>query len=49
MDLIKVAENAFKEGQKEHPEFIAGDTITIHYKIKSPVRSATALTPLFSQ
>lgn len=34
MDLIKVAENAFKGEQKEHPEFNPGDTITVHYKIR---------------
>jgi len=34
MDLIKVAENAFATEQKELPRFKAGDTITVHYKIK---------------
>ncbi len=34
MDLIKVAQNAFAVETKEHPQFNAGDTITIHYKIK---------------
>ncbi|MBL7971352.1 MAG: 50S ribosomal protein L19 [Prolixibacteraceae bacterium] len=34
MDLIKVAQNAFVAETKEHPQFKAGDTITIHYKIK---------------
>lgn len=33
MDLIKVAENQFATG-KELPNFSAGDTITVHYKIK---------------
>ncbi len=33
MDLIKVAEQAFEPGN-ELPEFGAGDTITVHYKIK---------------
>ncbi len=33
MDLIKVAEKAF-EVEKNLPEFGAGDTITVHYKIK---------------
>ena len=33
MDLIKAAENEFLV-KKEHPEFKAGDTITVHYKIK---------------
>ncbi len=32
MDLIKVAEEAFATG-KESPEFKAGDTITVAYKI----------------
>jgi large subunit ribosomal protein L19 len=32
MDLIKVAENQFTV-KKEYPEFKAGDTITVHYKI----------------
>jgi large subunit ribosomal protein L19 len=34
MDLIKVAESAFAVELKEQPKFKAGDTITIHYKIK---------------
>lgn len=33
MDLIKVAENAFAVEHKL-PDFKAGDTITVHYKIK---------------
>jgi large subunit ribosomal protein L19 len=32
MDLIKVAENQFTT-LKEYPEFRAGDTVTVHYKI----------------
>lgn len=32
MDLIKVAENQFT-AKKEYPDFKAGDTITVHYKI----------------
>jgi large subunit ribosomal protein L19 len=32
MDLIKVAENQFT-AKKDYPEFKAGDTITVHYKI----------------
>lgn len=32
MDLIKVAEEAFATGKK-HPEFKAGDTVTVAYKI----------------
>ncbi len=33
MDLLKVAENAFTT-EKKFPEFGAGDTVTVHYKIK---------------
>ena len=33
MDLIKVAEQEFIN-EKNYPEFKAGDTITVHYKIK---------------
>lgn len=33
MDLVKVAENAFTKENKL-PDFSAGDTITVHYKIK---------------
>ena len=33
VDLIKVAEEAFATG-KQHPEFKAGDTITVSYRIK---------------
>ena len=32
MDLIKIAEEAFATG-KQHPEFRAGDTVTVAYKI----------------
>lgn len=32
MDLIKIAENEFA-AKKEHPKFIAGDTVTVSYKI----------------
>ena len=32
MDLIKIAEEAFATGKK-HPEFKAGDTVTVAYKI----------------
>jgi large subunit ribosomal protein L19 len=32
MDLIKIAENLFAT-KKDFPEFKAGDTITVHYKI----------------
>ena len=34
MDLIKVAQNAFVVESKEQPQFKAGDTITVHYKIR---------------
>jgi large subunit ribosomal protein L19 len=33
MDLLKVAESQFA-ANKEFPDFSAGDTITVHYKIK---------------
>lgn len=33
MDLIKVVENEFAV-KNEFPEFKAGDTVTVHYKIK---------------
>ncbi|MBZ4676591.1 MAG: ribosomal protein, partial [Anaerophaga sp.] len=33
MDLMKVAEESFKTGV-EIPEFGAGDTISVHYKIR---------------
>ncbi|NQU86765.1 MAG: 50S ribosomal protein L19 [Mariniphaga sp.] len=33
MDLIRVAENAF-DAHTDLPKFKAGDTITVHYKIK---------------
>jgi len=35
MDLIKIAEQAFESGKAaEFPEFKAGDTITVTYRIK---------------
>ena len=34
MDLMQVVENEFKGENKNFPEFGAGDTITVHYKIK---------------
>lgn len=34
MDLIKIAEQAFAQDRKELPQFKAGDTITVTYKIK---------------
>ena len=34
MDLIKIAEQAFAGEKKEYPEFRAGDTLTVTYKIK---------------
>lgn len=33
MDLLKVAENEFMK-ENNYPSFNAGDTITVHYKIK---------------
>ena len=33
MDLIKTAEQAFLKDQKQYPDFRAGDTITVTYKI----------------
>jgi large subunit ribosomal protein L19 len=33
MDLMKLVEKEFA-GANEHPEFRAGDTITVHYKIR---------------
>ncbi|MDQ2177095.1 50S ribosomal protein L19 [Marinifilum sp. D714] len=40
MDLIKVAEEAFKSGI-EIPEFQAGDTISVSYKIKEGNKERT--------
>ena len=34
MELMKIVENEFKTERKELPAFSAGDTITVHYKIK---------------
>ena len=34
MDLLKVAEQAMAQDQKSFPNFKAGDTITVTYKIK---------------
>ena len=34
MDLIKVAQDAFAQGEKNYPDFSAGDTVTVTYKIK---------------
>ncbi len=34
MDLIKIAEQAFQQEKKEFPQFKAGDTITVTYRIK---------------
>ena len=33
MDLIKIVENEFAAGS-EHPDFNAGDTVTVSYKIR---------------
>ena len=45
MDLIKVAEEAFATGKK-FPEFKAGDTITVAYKIISASLFARCQVPL---
>ena len=42
MDLIKVAEKAF-EVENNLPEFGAGDTITVHYKIKEGNKERTQI------
>jgi len=34
MDLIKIAQEAFAAEVKQHPDFKAGDTVTVTYKIK---------------
>ena len=34
MDLIKIAEQAFSQGERKYPDFKAGDTVTVTYKIK---------------
>jgi large subunit ribosomal protein L19 len=34
MDLLKIARDAFGNEKKELPAFIAGDTITVNYKIR---------------
>ena len=34
MDLIKIAEQAFAQNEKKYPEFKAGDTVTVTYRIK---------------
>ncbi len=34
MDLMKIAEQALAQESKEFPQFKAGDTITVTYKIK---------------
>jgi large subunit ribosomal protein L19 len=33
MDLIKIAQQAFLREQKQYPNFRAGDTVTVTYKI----------------
>lgn len=40
MDLIKVAEEAFKSGV-EYPEFQSGDTVSVSYKIKEGNKERT--------
>lgn len=34
MDLIKIAEQAFAQEEKNFPQFKSGDTVTVTYKIK---------------
>jgi len=43
MDLIKVAEQAFAGEVKEFPEFGAGDTISVSYKIKEGTKERTQI------
>ncbi len=38
MDLIKIAEQAFAGEVKTYPEFKAGDTITVTYRIKEETK-----------
>ncbi len=38
MDLIKLAEQAFVGEVKTHPDFKAGDTITVTYRIKEEAK-----------
>ena len=42
MDLIKVAEEAFKQ-EKDHPKFKSGDTVTIAYRIKEGTKERVQL------
>ena len=44
MDLIKVAEEAFATGKK-FPEFKAGDTVTVAYKIVEGTKERIQLYP----
>jgi large subunit ribosomal protein L19 len=34
MDLVKVVEDAYIQEKKDYPAFSAGDTVTVHYKIR---------------
>ncbi|MFA8436145.1 MAG: 50S ribosomal protein L19 [Marinifilaceae bacterium] len=43
MDLIKVAEQAFAGEKRELPEFGAGDTISVSYKIKEGNKERTQI------
>jgi large subunit ribosomal protein L19 len=40
MDLIKAVENA-SDNRKDYPDFSAGDTITVYYKIKEGNKERT--------
>ncbi len=42
MDLIKIANEAFATG-KQHPDFQAGDTITVAYRIKEGNKERTQM------
>ena len=48
MDLIKVAEEAFATGKK-FPEFKAGDTITVAYKIVEGTKAKGKVCPVCGQ
>lgn len=42
MDLVKIAEETYIE-KKEYPDFKAGDTVTVHYKIIEGNKERTQL------
>lgn len=51
MDLIKIAEQSFaNENQVEHPSFVPGDTISVHYKsLKETKKESRFSGELFSR